>query len=399
MRVQLIPAVLAVLVSCTEPPSSPSGAIPVSTLEARSDAVKFWETNAAVYWSSVARRLVADNNSNAIAALRGYAVVALAQYNAAIAAEGESKGDTHPSVHAAIGAASVVALTYLYPGAAAALETRLDEFLAADGWPGDRHTDAAAGETIGRAVAAQVVARARTDNFLAPFTGIVPTGPGKWFSATPPVGATIGQAKTYFLLSGSQFRPPPPPAFGSSEFLTGLAEVRQISDTRTPEQDANAKFWNFPVGTYQPAGYWNDEATSLAVKYHLGERETAHLLALMHMVSHDALVASHEAKFFYWLLRPSMADPAITMSVPLPNFPSYPSNHAAISGGMARVLGDRFPPEKQRLDSLAYDAARSRVLGGIHYWFDGVAGLALGRQVAAWALAHDVKGHEPFVLR
>jgi hypothetical protein len=95
MRVQLIPAVLAVLVSCTEPASSPSGAIR-ATVEARRDAVKFWETNAAVYWSGVARRLVADNNSNALVALRGYAVVALAQYNAAIAAEDESKGDTHP---------------------------------------------------------------------------------------------------------------------------------------------------------------------------------------------------------------------------------------------------------------------------------------------------------------
>jgi hypothetical protein len=26
-------------------------------------------------------------------------------------------------------------------------------------------------------------------------------------------------------------------------------------------------------------------------------------------------------------------------------------------------------------------------------------GLALGRTVAGWALAHDVNGHEPFVLK
>ena len=94
-----------------------------------------------------------------------------------------------------------------------------------------------------------------------------------------------------------------------------------------------------------------------------------------------------------------MADPLITLSIPLPNFPSYPSNHAAVSAAMARVLGHAFPAERTRLDALADEAALSRVLGGIHYRFDGEAGLVLGRQIAAWALANDVRGHEPFVLR
>jgi hypothetical protein len=39
------------------------------------------------------------------------------------------------------------------------------------------------------------------------------------------------------------------------------------------------------------------------------------------------------------------------------------------------------------------------VLGGIHYRFDGDAGLVLGRAVADWAIAHDVRGHEAFVLQ
>ena len=227
----------------------------------------------------------------------------------------------------------------------------------------------------------------------------MPTGPGKWFSATAPVGATVGQAKTYFLTSGNQFRPAPPPAFDSPAFAAALAEVRQISDTRTQEQRDIAVFWNLPAGTHQPPGYWNELASTLAVEKRLNERETAHTMALMNMVSYDAIVASHEAKYFYWLIRPSQADAGIVLAIGLPNFPSYPSNHAAISAGMARVLGDRFPSEKVRLDSLADEAALSRVLGGIHYRFDGEAGLTLGRTVAAWGLAHDVTGHEPFVLR
>jgi membrane-associated phospholipid phosphatase len=399
MRLHLFPAALLVLASCTAPPTSTPWGSPGYDGAPRTSAVKFWEDNAAVYWNGVARGLVAANGSNALVAIRGYAIVAVAQYNAAVAAEKGSERGDHPSVHAAISAASVTALSYLYPGAAASLEAQLDAFLAADGWPGDDHTNAATGEAVGRTVAAQIVMRAQGDRFFAPWTGTVPAGPGLWFSASPPVGPTIGQAKTYFLESGSQFRPPPPPAFGSSEFDAALAEVRQISDTRTPAQDALAKFWNFPAGTYQPPGYWNEEAARLAVAYRLSEREAAHTFALTNMVSHDALVASHEAKYFYWTIRPSQADAGITLSVPLPNFPSYPSNHAAISAGMARVIGDRFPAEKVRLDALADEAALSRVVGGIHYTFDGEAGLVLGRTIARWAREHDVRGHDPFNLR
>lgn len=124
----------------------------------------------------------------------------------------------------------------------------------------------------------------------------------------------------------------------------------------------------------------------------------AHQPALMNMVSYDAVVASHEAKYHYWLLRPTQADPLITTSFGVPNFPAYPSNHAALSAGMARIIGDQFPAERARLDALAEEAALSRVYGGIHYRFDGNAGVELGRNVAAWALAHDVKGHQPFPL-
>ena len=49
------------------------------------------------------------------------------------------------------------------------------------------------------------------------------------FSASPPAGPMWGQATPYFLLSGDQFRPPPPPAFGS---VMGEGVLR--SDTRTP---------------------------------------------------------------------------------------------------------------------------------------------------------------------
>jgi hypothetical protein len=385
---------LALIACADHPTGAPSDASPP-----RAQTARFWQANAAVHWNAVAREMVVANRSPAPFAIRGYAIVGVAQYNAAVTAEKEKVRNEHPSVRAAIAGASVTALAYLYPADASALESMLVAYLAGPAWSGERSRDVAAGVAIGRTVGEQIVERARTDNFFAPGTVAVPAGPCLWSSSAPPVGALWGRAKTFLLRSGDQFRPPPPPACGSPEFNAALAEVRQISDTRTPEQDANARFWDFSVGTYTPPGYWNEEAARLAVKYRRTERESAHIFALMNMVSFDAIVASHEAKFFYWLLRPRMADPLITLSIPLPNFPSYPANHAAVSGGMARVLAHMFPAEKTRLDMLAEEAALSRVLGGIHYRFDGEAGLVLGRQIAAWALANDVRGHEPFVFR
>lgn len=405
-RFIIVSAALAALTACSDtfatqtPPSPPAFPPPIESPASTSPAHTFWETNASVHWDSVARSYVATNNSNALVAIRGYMMVTVAQYNAAIAAEKAQAGSTHPSVRAAIAAASVVTLSYLYPAHTGTLETSLDQFLAAEGSPGDAHEDLASGEAIGRGVGAQLVARGMTDGFFAPFTGTIPTGPGIWYGApgAPLGGPMVGQAKPFFLLSGSQFRPPPPPAFGSPEFLSALAEVRAISDARTPAQVQNAQFWNAPAGTHQPPGIWNEEASRLAVKYRLTQRETAHVLALMNIVAYDVIIASHEAKYYYWLIRPSQVDPGITLPIGLPNFPSYPSNHAAISAGMARILGNAFPAEKARLDAWAEEAALSRIWGGIHYRFDGEAGLELGRKIAAWALQHDIVGHNPLVV-
>jgi hypothetical protein len=145
---------------------------------------------------------------------------------------------------------------------------------------------------------------------------------------------------------GSQFRPAPPPAFGSREFLEALAEVRRFSDTRTAEQDRVAKFWACPAGTFLVAGFWNNEASKLIVQFRQNERKAAHTLALMNMATLDAMIASHDGKYTYWLIRPTQADPLITLSIGLPNHPSYPSNYAAVS----TTVGSVFPSESERLE-------------------------------------------------
>jgi membrane-associated phospholipid phosphatase len=385
----LVLALGAALGACSDTVS------PAETELVASRAPQPGESGATAHWHGVARGLVIKHGSNAFQAIRGYAILSVAQYNAVIAAERHVGTGPRASVRAAVSRASAIVLSYLYPAEAEALDAMVAAFVDAPRWPEE---NADAGDAAGRIAADPIVARARGDNFFAAWTGTVPTGPGMWFSATPPAGASFGKAKPFLLRAGDQFRPPPPPAFGSAEFVAALAEVRRVSDARTPQQDSIAKMWALPVGTHSPAGYWNVVAGELAARERLRERDVSHLLALMNMTAMDAIIATHDAKFTYWLIRPSQADQGVRAAIGVPNFPSYPSNHATVSAAMATLLASRFPDERARLTALAEEAAISRLYGGIHYRFDNETGLRLGRQIAEWALQRDVVGHSPFVL-
>jgi hypothetical protein len=377
-------SLLPLALGCSGEPASPPGAEP--------SAVKFWEAGATVHWNAIAREETRSGPLNVFTGARMLAYLSLAQYTAALEAKA-AHGADNPSLAAAVGAASAALLSAapFFPARAAFFETELDLQESGERWPGEVGADFAAGEAIGRRVAAEMLARAAADGFTPSNVGVtVPVCPGCWFSAPGllPVFPRLREMRPFVLASADQFRPGPPLAFGSAAFEAALAEVRRFSDTRTPAQDASAKFWALPNGYAVIPAYNYQVAGELIVRFHLDELRAARTLALMGMAGMDAFIACHDAKYTYWLIRPSQADPGITLSVPLPNFPSYPSNHACITGASMAVLADLFPSEADRLNGLADEAALSRVLGGIHYRFDGDVGLALGRAVAAWTLTH-----------
>jgi hypothetical protein len=53
------------------------------------------------------------------------------------------------------------------------------------------------------------------------------------------------------------------------------------------------------------------------------------------------------------------------------------------------VLGDAFPSERRALDAVAQEANASRIIGGLHYRFDGDAGLTIGLSAARLALQRE----------
>ena len=85
--------------------------------------------------------------------------------------------------------------------------------------------------------------------------GTPPIGDGYWKWSGGPIARGGYHARPFFIASGEDFPPAPPPAFGSPAYLTALGEVRQISDTRTAEQLAIAQFWNVQQSpTREPRG-------------------------------------------------------------------------------------------------------------------------------------------------
>src|SRR5258705_3769743 len=102
---------------------------------------------------------------------------------------------------------------------------------------------------------------------------------------------------------------------------------------------------------------------------------------------YDATIATWESKYYYNRPRPSELDHKLPTAVPVPDSPSYPSEHAAAAQAAAMVLAYFRLAEEGTFQALADQAGWSRLLAGLQYPSDYYAGLDLGRAVAARVIA------------
>ena len=370
-------------------------------------------------WNAFARSLIVSAKPNQQEALRALAYLSLAQHEASSEASrpdlspaaGTDGSHSSPSteilqtevevsvpghvdraarLRGAIAGASAEILAEMFKTSGQAVAAALEADALASTAAGEVTAEYEAGVAEGQRVGARIVAAARGDNFDATWDGVIPSGQGAWFSSIgrPPLLPALGKMQPFFMRTGADFRPGPPPAIGSNAYKAALAEIVAFSDNRTAAQDSSAKFWAMATGPLV-AGYWNEVATALIAKYNLNEMRAAHVLALMNTAAMDGNIACHDAKYVYWLVRPSQADPNIKTAIGLPNHPSYPSNHACLSGTAALILANEFPAERAQLERQAIDATESRYYAGLHYRFDGDAGLGIARNVAALARRVD----------
>ena len=344
-------------------------------------------------WNDYACDLIARNQAGQFPAARALAYVNLAINNAIIVARQQGRRP-----EGAISGAAATTLVAFFPKDEEAIGQRLAGEMAAVGIEGQ--AEFAASVDVGRSAATVVIATAKTDRSDLVFVGPLPSGADRWSSRAqpprPPLGPRLGEMRTFFLASGADYRAPPPPGYDSPALRAMLAEVRAVADRRSIEQLRIAQYWEGLSGSFN-AGYWNEVTKRAIVAHRLGEADSARVLALVHMAAVDATIACHDSKYVYWFPRPTQLDPGIHLAIAVPNHPSYPSNHACISGATGLVLDAQFPDEGGRYFAMAREAGESRIYGGIHYRFDVDEGFVIARKVAARALVTGVPVDRPFV--
>jgi membrane-associated phospholipid phosphatase len=291
---------------------------------------------------------------------------------------------SYPSEHAAIAGAAVGVLMAFFPKEEANLTAMAAEIGQTRRVMGANYrSDVDAGAALGQLVAQKALARAATDGSDAKWTGTVPTGPGLW-TGTNPLEPLQGTWKPWLMTRGDQFRPGPPPTFGSAEFLDELALVKRLSSNPTPSQRAIAT--NFAA---KGLDFIWDPAYDLARRERLSVPREVRLFSLVAAVQFDAFVAAHDAKYTYWRLRPSMADPTIQPFIPLPNHPAYVSNAAIIASAVGEMMASLYPQDAAQFRYLGEEAGLSRIYGGIHFPSDERVGSDMGKKLGALAILRD----------
>ena len=371
--------------------------------------IEFWDAGAPAYrWIDLLNSRALAGTSLTAYSQRVYTYVAQAMYDATIAAW-ESKyyyhrprpsevdhdlptavsvpnSPSYPSEHAAAAQAAAAVLAYFFPTEAQSFQTSAEQagwsrVLAGVQYPSEYY----AGLDLGLKVAAQVIAKAKTDGSDAVWTGTVPTGPCKWIG-TNPGNVTAANWRPLLLTSPSEFRSPAPPACDSAEVIAETATVRNFP--RTFVTTYKAFYWQSPEGlTTWPYRYldkWIFEN-----KLDDNPPRVARAYALVASVLFDAFIASQDGKFTYWYIRPPQLDPSIVPLFAVPNFPSYPSNHSTFSAARSEMLAYLFPEQADFIRAVGKEAGDSRIWAGIHFPMDNDAGVALGKSVAhvfiSWA--------------
>jgi membrane-associated phospholipid phosphatase len=384
-----LPAFIALIAAALTGCTDDSVTTPVASEEGPPLAAQ--QVTSSERWMLLTRAIMGRREAGSpLGSARSFSLVAVAGYNAATAAGTAKVSGKQPSEAAAVSAAAAAVLLALYPVEQPAIaEQWATDSVYLFTFASERDADFNAGTRLGQAAAAAVLARAATDRTTEPFTGTIPTGPQHWVNIPPaqPVAPLWGNAKRWLMTTGSQFRPAAPPAYGSAEFQTALAQVVSMTAARTPEQLVSAQFWQFASGPAGPMGYFTELAIPLVKASDMNERASARTFALLHMAMMDATIACWDAKYTWWYVRPFQADARVTTPVGRPNFPAYPSAHSCLSSAAGAVLSGIFPSSKASMDAKVAEAGVARIVAGLHFSFDVTAGQELGSKVGALALA------------
>jgi hypothetical protein len=215
--------------------------------------------------------------------------------------------------------------------------------------------------------------------------------------------------------------PPPPPAYSDDPnsviYREALEVVAAVSGI-TPAQRETAQYWaDDAASSATPAGHWFSIATHVLQAHGADLASAAEVYARLGVALNDAFISCWSTKFRELHIRPityiqRVIDPGwnrprLTDPLLTPPFPEYTSGHSVVSAAAATVLTGMFGHDVGFVDDFhvdrgfdarpyrsfweaANEAARSRMVGGIHFRYGIDHGLDEGRCVAERVVAIDL---------
>ncbi len=371
-----------------------------------------------LHWNDVALQAIREDRTPPPVVARNLAIMHVAIYDAVIAfertyqphlVEATPLPDTSPEA-AAAGAAHRV-LIGLYPKQKATF----DLILARCRLDLPRGAASARGLELGRLVAERVLEVRANDGAADAGKYENKSSAGAWRPTAPLYKAPLlpdwGYVKPFAIKKGTMYRPAGPPSLTSVQYAGAFTEVKRLggknSVDRTEEQTQIAFFWADDAGTCTPPGHWNMIAQAIAKERGSTLAENARTFAHLNMSLADAGILCWVIKFTYDFWRPITAireadgDDKWTPVLDTPPFPAYISGHSTFSSAAAASLAESFGSDKVRfttrsdgapgvtrtfnsLWAAAEEAGMSRIYGGIHWQFDNVDGLNVGKTLGEY---------------
>ncbi len=207
----------------------------------------------------------------------------------------------------------------------------------------------------GRRIAAAVLDARAHDGAEAANTVRPVTRPGVYIPTPLAVGSSWGEVKPWILTSGSQFRPPAPPALSSETWAKDYDEIKslgaKVGSGRSVAQTEATRFW----AVIGPPS-WIPVVRDLASRPGRTLVQNARWYALVSLAAADSYIAVFDAKYAYSFWRPVTAirngdqdgneatarDPAWEPLIEMPMHPEYPCAHCINSACVGGVLEAEF---------------------------------------------------------
>jgi membrane-associated phospholipid phosphatase len=200
-----------------------------------------------------------------------------------------------------------------------------------------------------------------------------------------------GGWQTWLVPSIQGTRPSAPMEPSSARALIELRELLDLQARRNDNTAALVEFWDLQGGLPR----WSNILLEKIKETRTNPVRASRALALFHTAIADAAICVWDAKFAYRRLQPAQSGSELKPIVAVDEtLPSYPSEHAAIAAAAATLLSYLYPAQtalvhgqRMTFDTLANEAALSRLWAGANYRSDLEAGIRMGQAVAWLAIA------------